>query len=152
MFCMLCSSHCCSGVNCSSLWFPDYTRFSLPFCQPSYPKNRWIRLGAHKLSGEIPLSSHYLKVNKNINVSGLSGVPLLFISSVWSHLVLNPMPWSSCGTEQQHGLERQIINAKVRCKQEEATVWAAQEQFPRTYLCIDFFTWMLLLLPSNLMN
>lgn len=41
-----------------------------------------MRLGAHGLLGEIPLSPNYLKVNENIKISGLSGVPLRFTSSV----------------------------------------------------------------------
>lgn len=41
-----------------------------------------MRLGAYGLLGEIPLSFNYLKVNKNIKISGLSGVPHKFIFSV----------------------------------------------------------------------
>lgn len=82
---------CCAAVTVARVLIalhsgsqitPTFPCPPLPFCRPSYPKSRWMRLGAHRLSGEIPLSSHYLKVNKNINVLGLSGVPLLFISSV----------------------------------------------------------------------
>lgn len=56
-----------------------------------------MRLGAYRLLGGIPLVFNYLKVNKNIKISGLSGVCPKLISSVCVTPLLVPTPvlWSS---------------------------------------------------------
>lgn len=41
-----------------------------------------MRLGAYRLIGGNSLVYNYLKVSKNIKISGLSGVPPKLISSV----------------------------------------------------------------------
>lgn len=56
-----------------------------------------MRLEAYRLLGGIPLVFNYLKVNKNIKISGLSGVPpkLILQCDVTPLLVLPPVLWSS---------------------------------------------------------
>lgn len=68
-----------------------------------------MRFGAYRLLGEIHPSFNYLKVNKNIKISGLSGVPCKFISSMSSHPSLgagsNTTVFTQNVVEQQHDLE-----------------------------------------------
>lgn len=85
-----------------------------------------MRLGAYRLSGEVPPFFNYLKVNKNIKISGLSGVPHKFISSLWSQPSLGADCSNTVFTQNRatmwFGMSKTIGTKKVRHNQEEATV------------------------------
>lgn len=85
-----------------------------------------MRLGAYRLLGEISPFFNYLKVNKNIKISGLSGVPRKFISSLWSQASLGAGSSNIVVTQNRaatwFGTSKTIGTKKVRHNQEEATV------------------------------